>query len=51
MTKYATVAVTAYMSAQGPIVTDHGGGIVTINVGGKMIKGEKVGESHADDKS
>ena len=51
MTKYATIAVTAYMSEQGPIVTDHGGGVVTINVNGKMITGKKVGESHADEKS
>ena len=51
MTQYATVAVTAYMSAQGPIVTDNGRGIVTINVNGKMITGKKVGESHADEKS
>ena len=42
MTKYATIRVTAYCTAQGPIVTDHKDGTVTIKAGGKLVTGRRI---------
>jgi hypothetical protein len=41
-----TVQVTKYLSAQGPLIKDHGDGTATVEAGGVRVTGRKVEKKH-----